>query len=130
MQTPPSATRISRDDGFSLIELITVVAIIAILAAIAMQAIGAYRASAYDARAMHDLGNAVNAEEAYYATNQSYITFSATGPLVVDIPGVAVSGTVTIDMEGDVEQFSGSATSDRGTKVFKYDSITDTFINQ
>lgn len=123
--------QISRNSGFTLIELLVVVAILGILAAIAIQMVNRYRATAYDALAMHDLGNAVNAEEAYYATNASYVTFSATGPGLVDIPGVAVSQTVTIDVTGDDETFEGSATSDRGTgKVFSYDSVTDTFVNE
>jgi prepilin-type N-terminal cleavage/methylation domain-containing protein len=116
--------------GFTLIELLTVVAIVGILAAIAMQAIGAYRASAYDARAMHDLGNAVHAEEAYFATHSTYVTFSAVGPGMVNVPGVAVSGTVTLEMLGSPDSFEGSAVSDRGTgKTFSFDSITDTFVN-
>jgi prepilin-type N-terminal cleavage/methylation domain-containing protein len=120
------------DAGFTLIELLVVVAILGILAAIAIQMVNSYRASAYDALAMHDLGNAVNAEEAYFATNSSYVTFTATGPGHVDIPGVAVSTTVTLQLTAlDEESFEGSATSNRGTgKTFSYDSITDTFINQ
>jgi prepilin-type N-terminal cleavage/methylation domain-containing protein len=130
MDTIPARRFASLQGGFTLIELITVVAILGILAAIALQAIGQYRASAYDARAMHDLGNAVHAEEAYYATGSTYVSFTAVGPGQVAVPGVAVSGTVHLEMIGGTDSFEGSATSDRGTgKTFSYDSVTDTFVN-
>jgi prepilin-type N-terminal cleavage/methylation domain-containing protein len=120
----------AQQGGFTLIELIVVVAIIAVLAAIAIQAVAQYRASAYDARAMHDLGNAVHAEEAYFATHSTYVSFAAVGPGQVSVPGVAVSGTVHIEMIGDDENFEGSAVSERGSgKTFAYDSVTDTFVN-
>jgi prepilin-type N-terminal cleavage/methylation domain-containing protein len=116
--------------GFTLIELLVVVAIIGILAAIAVQAMHRYRQQAYDAAAIHDLANAVKAEEAYYATFQTYVTFTANGPTTVSIPQTAVSGTVTITMTGDTMSFQGTATSSRGTgKIFSYDSITDTFLS-
>ena len=116
--------------GFTLVELLVVVAIIGILAAIAMQAMSRYRQQAYDAAAIHDLANAVKSEEAYYATYQAYISFSATGPTTVAIPQTAVSGTVSLNMIAGTEEFQGSATSTRGSgKVYSYDSITDTYIS-
>ena len=122
--------RTVQQNGFTLVELIIVVAIVGILAGIAIQAYGNYRAAAYDARAMHDLSNAVHAEEAYYATNATYVSFSAVGPSQVSVPGVAVSGTVHLDMTGTDDSFDGTAISDRGSgKTFAYDSITDTFVN-
>jgi prepilin-type N-terminal cleavage/methylation domain-containing protein len=116
--------------GFTLIELLVVVAIIGVLAAIAIQATSRYRQQAYDAAAMHDLANAVKAEEAYYATNSVYVTFSASGPTNLSIPPMAVSGTVTLEMTAASESFDGTATSSRGSgKTFSYDSVSDTFVS-
>ena len=116
--------------GFTLIELLVVVAIIGVLAAIAMQAMSRYRQQAYDAAAIHDLANAVKAEEAYYATNEVYISFTASGPTSVVLPPMAVSGTVKLQMTAATESFEGTATSTRGSgKTFSYDSITDTFLS-
>jgi type IV pilus assembly protein PilA len=113
--------------GFTLIELLTVVAIIGVLAAIAMQEYAKYRQSAYDARAIHDLGNAANAEEAYFATNFSYVAFTAVGPTQVNVPGLMVSDTVSLAVEVNPGSFVGTSISSRGSgKVFKYDSVLDT----
>jgi prepilin-type N-terminal cleavage/methylation domain-containing protein len=116
--------------GFTLVELLVVVAIIGILAAIAMQATSRYRAQAYDAAAIHDLSNAVTAEEAYYATFQQYVGVDVAGPTTVSVPPLAVSGTVSLKMTPEtVESFQGTATSSRGSgKIYTYDSITDTIV--
>lgn len=116
--------------GFTLVELLVVVAIIGILAAIAMQATSRYRAQAYDAAAVHDLANAVRAEEAYYATFQQYVVVDAAGPTTVSVPPLAVSGTVSVKMTPEtVESYQGTATSSRGSgKIYTYDSITDTIV--
>jgi prepilin-type N-terminal cleavage/methylation domain-containing protein len=116
--------------GFTLIELLVVVAILGVLAAIAIQATSRYRQQAYDAAAMHDLANAVKAEEAYYATNSAYVTFSASGPTNLAVPAMAISGTVTLAMTAATDSFEGTATSSRGSgKTFSYDSISDTFVS-
>lgn len=119
--------RRARQAGFTLIELITVVAVISVLAAIALQHYTVHRAAAYDARAMHDIGNAAVAQEAHYANAHSYASFTAIGPAVLAVPGMVVSDTVTLTAEGTVDSYSITSISSQGTgKLFRYDSETDT----
>jgi prepilin-type N-terminal cleavage/methylation domain-containing protein len=131
---PIHSTRRDRhapDAGFTLIELLVVIAIIGILSAIAIQAMSRYRQQAYDATAMHDLANAVKAEEAYYATNQTYVPFGGLGPLVISVPQTVISGTVTLDMQAADQSFEGTASSNRGSgRTFRYNSLTHTYISE
>jgi len=111
------------EGGFTLIELLTVVAIIGVLAVVALQQVEHYRRSGFDARALSDLRNAISAEEAYFATNRTYVTLNATGPGPAALPGLVLSETVTVDLAGAAESFSGSSSSRDGTgKVMRYDS--------
>ncbi len=118
--------------GFTLIELMLVMVLIAVLSAIATQYYFGYRATAFDARAMHDLGNAAIAQEAYYATNFSYVDFESTGPAVLSVPGMVVSDTVTIKGEALTPQrYTLTATSSRGSgRTFAFDSSTGAITSQ
>jgi len=109
--------------GFTLIELLVVMAVLGILAAVAIAQLSAYRKTGYDARASHDLRSAATAEEAYFATNRSYVS----GPLVTGfLPGFVLSPTVSGAIEGNNgvdPSFTGTSTSSSGSgKVFTYDS--------
>ncbi len=62
----------------------------------------------------------MKAEEAYYATFQTYITFNASGPMTVTTPSTSISGTVTVNMVAAGPSFSGTAVSSRGTgKIYR-----------
>jgi len=117
--------RSNSDKGFTLIELLVVVAIIGILAAIAIPQFSAYRQRGFDARANSDLRNAATAEEAYYATNQAYVSLAATtGPASpASLPGLNISKGVTLQLTNNTTYFTGTSKHADGTgKVFSWDS--------
>jgi Tfp pilus assembly protein PilE len=107
--------------------LLTVVAVLSVLAAIALQQYQHYRAASYDARAMHDVGNAAVAQEAHYANAHAYVSFDVTGPAVLAVPGLVVSDTITLSAVADDDKYTITSVSSRGTgKIFTYDSQNDT----
>ena len=123
-------SRERKNRGFTLIELLVVVAILGILAAIAMAQFNQYRRKGYDARANYDLRSAATAEEAHYATNQTYLA----SPLVTGfLPGFVLSATVSGEIDvvnGSTPTFTGTAMSSDGTgKVFLYDNAGGGMLN-
>lgn len=113
----------SSQPGFTLIELLVVVAIIGVLGAIAIPQYSRYREKARDSLAQYDLRNAATAEEAYYASNLSYVS----GPLVTNfLPGfelsTSVSGAMTAG-SGGLPAFTGTSTAAGGTgKIFSWNN--------
>ncbi len=64
--------RLSRDEGFTLIELMVVVLIIAVLVAIAIPSFLGFRDRAQDRSAQSDVRSAILAEKGYYTDNEAY----------------------------------------------------------
>ncbi len=65
-------SRLEREEGFTLIELMVVVLIIAILIAIAIPTFLGARQRAQDRAAQSDLRNALTAAKVYYVDNEDY----------------------------------------------------------
>ncbi len=84
--------RLSRDEGFTLIELMVVVLIIAVLVAIAIPSFLGFRNRAQDRSAQSDVRSAILAEKGYYTDTEEF-TNDATA-LEDFIP------TLTIDTTG------------------------------
>lgn len=68
---------LSRDEGFTLIELMVVVMIIAVLIAIAIPSFLGFRKSAQDRSAQSEVRNVLLAEKAYWLDNGDYTQTAA-----------------------------------------------------
>lgn len=91
--------RLSRDEGFTLIELMVVVLIIAILIAIAIPSFLGFRKNAQDRSAQADLRSVLLAEKAFYTENSAFTTTFS--PDLTDIePNINTTATLAASADG------------------------------
>ncbi len=98
--------RLSRDEGFTLIELMVVVLIIAVLVAIAIPSFLGFRNRAQDRSAQSDVRNAILAEKGYWTDEAKYTDVAA--DLTDFMPSLVVNTTAPTDAGVMVEKISDS----------------------
>ncbi|MBL7661956.1 type II secretion system protein [bacterium] len=119
--------KVNQEAGFTFIELMVVLTIIAILAGMGLSQFQNYRARTFNALALSDLKNVINAQEAYYTDFESYIT-CATGVACASVlPGFHFSENVVLNVQSAGATFTGESLHPMGTETYNYDSATGEF---
>lgn len=100
------------ESAFSLLELLVVTAILSILLLIGISHFADYRARSFDAKALADLKNGAQAQEAYYVDNDSFADCANAAACAAVLPGITgFSNGVNISfkVDADGESFTGTA---------------------
>ncbi len=106
-------SRLTNEEGFTLVELMVVVLIIAILVAIAIPTFLGARESAQDRAAQSDLRNSLTAEKVHYVDNENYTAVQADLTAIepsIDWASVTVTLNAADDQDVCLEITSSSGT--------------------
>lgn len=111
-------SRLRKDEGFTLVELMVVVLVIAILIAIAIPTFLGARERAQDRAAQSNLRNALTAAKVFYVDNEHYgateaelegiepsLDFGAVAAANTDVVGFVVEHVVPADLDQNIITF-------------------------
>jgi type IV pilus assembly protein PilA len=104
----------SRQDGFSLIEMVVVLAIVAVLTAIAIPAFSGYRTRAQDSDAQADLRTTLLIEGVHHLENSEFTETTS----VLEAAEPAIRFNVAGDPAGSVRVKTGLSGADREVCMF------------
>lgn len=117
----------SRDEGFTLIELMVVVMIIAVLIAIAIPSFLGFRKSAQDRSAQSDIRNVLLSEKAYWLDNGAYTETAA--DITAFEPNAVINADPTLGVTLDLRDTDSdivciTRTSDSGNSFSVWESAS------
>jgi general secretion pathway protein G len=87
--------RMREDEGFTLIELLVVIIVLGVLAAIVVFAVGGINNNSKTSACSTDKKTIQTAEEAYYATNNTYTTMAGLVPKFLAEASVSYTAATT-----------------------------------
>jgi type IV pilus assembly protein PilA len=123
-------SRLRKEDGFTLVELMVVVLIIAILVAIAIPTFLGARTSAQDRAAQSDLRNALTAAKVFYVDNEDYGAGAALTDITYATALEAIEPSLTIAAlaaVADDDDGVGAVTGDQVTLFVRQSASTTWF---